>query len=188
MTRLFLPALVTAGVFLAGAVLAQAQAADPKVLLKTSKGDITIELYPAKAPITVENFLSYVDAKFYDGLIFHRVIPGFMIQTGGITARMGRKLGKAPIKNESGNGLKNARGFVAMARSDALDSATSQFYINLVDNFELDPLKYCVFGKVVAGMDVVDAIAMVPTGTVEGFNNAPLEPVTLLSAERVGGK
>ena len=182
MTRNILPILVTVGVFLAGLALAQAPSATPKVLLKTTKGDITIELYPAKAPITVKNILGYVEEKFYDGLIFHRVIPGFMIQCGGLTPEMSTKQGKASIKNESGNGLTNARGTVAMARTNELDSATSQFYINLVDNFRLDEMKYCSFGKVVAGMDVVDAIAQVPTGSKRGHQNVPLEPVTILSA------
>jgi cyclophilin family peptidyl-prolyl cis-trans isomerase len=183
MTRNVLPILISASLFLAGLALAQAApAANPKVLLKTSKGDITIELYPAKAPITVKNILGYVEDKFYDGLIFHRVMPGFMIQCGGLTPEMATKAGKAPIKNESGNGLTNARGMVAMARTQDLDSATSQFYINLVDNFRLDEMKYCSFGKVVAGMDVVDAIAQVPTGDKPGHQNVPLEPVTILSA------
>ena len=182
MTRSILPILVTAGVFLAGVALAQAPAANPKVLLKTTKGDITIELYPAKAPITVKNILGYVEDKFYDGLIFHRVIPGFMIQCGGLTPEMTTKAGKAPIKNESDNGLTNARGTVAMARTNDLDSATSQFFINLVDNFRLDEMKYCSFGKVVAGMDVVDAIAKVPTGSKRGHGDVPLEPITILSA------
>jgi cyclophilin family peptidyl-prolyl cis-trans isomerase len=188
MTRNILPILLTASIFLAGVALAQAPAANPKVLLKTSKGDITIELYPAKASVTVKNILAYVNDKFYDGLIFHRVMPGFMIQTGGLTAEMGQKSGQPSIKNESGNGLKNSRGSVAMARLAELDSATSQFYINLVDNFKLDELKYCVFGKVVAGMDVVDAIAKVPTGNKRGHQNVPVEPVTILSATVVGGK
>ena len=182
MIRHILPVLIAAGVFLAGAVLAQTPAANPKVLLKTSKGDITIELDPAKAPVTVKNFLSYVEDKFYDGLVFHRVIPGFMIQAGGMTAEMRSKMGKGTIKNESGNGLKNARGSVAMARSQALDSATSQFFINLVDNFRLDEMQYCVFGTVVAGMEVVDAIAAVPTASKSGHQNVPVEPVTILSA------
>jgi len=188
MTRNIFPILVTASVFLAGVALAQTTAANPKVLFKTTKGDITIELYPAKAPITVSNFLSYVNDKFYDGLIFHRVIPGFMIQTGGLTAEMGQKSGKPSIKNESGNGLKNARGSVAMARLSELDSATSQFYINLVNNDNLDEMKYCAFGKVVAGMDVVDAIAKVPTGSKRGHQDVPLEPITILSAAVVDGK
>ncbi len=182
MTRSILPALVVAGVFLAGLALAQAPAANPKVLLKTTKGDITIELYPAKAPITVKNFLGYVEEKFYDGLVFHRVIPDFMIQAGGMTPELTTKQGKGTIKNESGNGLTNARGMVAMARTNELDSATSQFYINLVDNFRLDEMKYCAFGKVVAGMEAVDAIAKVPTGSRRGHANVPLEPVTILSA------
>ncbi len=182
MTRNILPILFTACVFLAGVALAQTPAANPRILLKTTKGDITIELNPAKAPITVKNILGYVNDKFYDGLIFHRVIPGFMIQCGGLTPEMATKTGKAPIKNESGNGLTNARGSVAMARTQDLDSATSQFYINLVDNPRLDEMKYCSFGKVVAGMDVVDAIAKVPTGSKRGHQNVPLEPVTILSA------
>jgi len=182
MTRNILPILITASIFIAGVALTAAPAANPKVLLKTSQGDITIELYPAKAPITVKNILGYVEDKFYDGLIFHRVMPGFMIQCGGLTPEMATKAGKAPIKNESGNGLTNARGTVAMARTQDLDSATSQFYINLVDNSRLDEMKYCSFGKVVAGMDVVDAIAKVPTGSKRGHQNVPLEPVTILSA------
>lgn len=188
MTRNILPILVTASIFLAGVALAQTPAANPKVLLKTTKGDITIEFYPAKAPITVKNILGYVNDKFYDGLIFHRVIPGFMIQTGGLTAEMSQKSGQPAIKNESGNGLKNARSSVAMARTQDLDSATSQFYINLVNNSQLDEMKYCVFGKVVAGMDVVDAIAKVPTGSKRGHQDVPLEPITILSAEVVTGK
>jgi peptidyl-prolyl cis-trans isomerase A (cyclophilin A) len=182
MTRNIIPILITASVFLAGVALAQTPPANPKVLLKTTKGDITIELYPAKAPITVKNILGYVNDKFYDGLIFHRVMPGFMIQCGGLTPEMSSKAGKAPIKNESGNGLTNARGTVAMARTQDLDSATSQFYINLVDNPRLDEMKYCSFGKVVAGMDVVDAIAKAPTGSKGGHQNVPLEPITILSA------
>jgi peptidyl-prolyl cis-trans isomerase A (cyclophilin A) len=182
MTRNILPLFVAATVFLAGTALAQTPAANPKVLLKTSMGDITLELNPAKAPITVKNILNYVNAKFYDGLIFHRVIPGFMIQCGGLNAEMSEKSGNPSIKNESGNGLKNARGSLAMARTNELDSATSQFYINLVDNFGLDDMKYCVFGKVVAGMDVVDAIAKVPTTNRRGHQNVPVEPITILSA------
>lgn len=182
MTRHILPLLFAATVFMAGLALAQTPAANPKVLLKTSKGDITLELYPAKAPITVKNILAYVNDKFYDGTIFHRVIPGFMVQGGGRTADMHEKQANAPIKNESGNGLTNARGTVAMARTNDLDSATCQFYINLVDNFRLDEMKYCSFGKVVAGMDVVDAIAKVQTGSKGGHRDVPLEPITVLSA------
>jgi peptidyl-prolyl cis-trans isomerase A (cyclophilin A) len=165
-----------------------AQAPNPKVLIKTSLGDITLELDPAKAPITVKNFLAYVDAKFYDGTIFHRVIPGFMIQGGGLTADMQQKAGNPAIKNESGNGLKNARGSVAMARGNDLNSATSQFFINHVDNFSLDERKYCVFGKVIAGMDVVDAIAKVKTGTRAGHADVPREPITIISVTRLAAK
>jgi peptidyl-prolyl cis-trans isomerase A (cyclophilin A) len=182
MTRHILPVIAAAALFAAGLALAQTPAANPKVLIKTTMGDITLELYPAKAPVTVKNILNYVEAKFYDGLIFHRVIPDFMIQCGGLNAEMSSKAGNPSIKNESGNGLKNARGFAAMARTNELDSATSQFYINLKDNVSLDEMKYCVFGKVVAGMDVVDAIAKVPTGNKRGHQNVPLEPITILSA------
>lgn len=182
MTRNILPVFVAATIFIGGLALAQTPAANPKVLLKTSMGDITLELYPAKAPVTVKNILDYVNAKFYDGLVFHRVIPGFMIQCGGYTADMRERAANPPIKNESGNGLKNARGFAAMARTNELDSATSQFYINLVDNPRLDEMKYCAFGKVISGMNVVDAIAKVQTGSKRGHTDVPIEPVTILSA------
>lgn len=189
MTRNILPLLFAATVFLAGTVLAQAPAANPKVLIKTSEGDITLELFPAKAPVTVKNILDYVEAKFYDGLIFHRVIPNFMIQCGGLDAEMHQKTGNDPIKNEAGNGLKNVRGSVAMARTNIVDSATSQFFINLKDNAFLnhkdntaEGFGYCVFGKVVAGMDVVDKIAKVPTVSKRGHQDVPLAPVTILSA------
>jgi cyclophilin family peptidyl-prolyl cis-trans isomerase len=189
MTRNILPVLFAASVVLAGTVLAQAPAANPKVLFKTSQGDITIELYPAKAPVTVQNVLDYVEAKFYDGLIFHRVIPNFMIQCGGMDAEMHQKSGNPEIKNEAGNGLKNTRGSVAMARTNVVDSATSQFFINLKDNAFLnhkdntpEGFGYCVFGKVVAGMDVVDAIAKVPTVNKRGHGDVPLAPITILSA------
>ncbi len=189
MTRNILPLLFAATVVLAGTVLAQTPAANPKVLIKTSEGDITLELFPAKAPITVKNILDYVEAKFYDGLIFHRVIPNFMIQCGGLDAEMHQKTGNDPIKNEAGNGLKNVRGSVAMARTNIVDSATSQFFINLKDNAFLnhkdntaEGFGYCVFGKVVAGMDVVDKIAKVPTVSKRGHQDVPLAPVTILSA------
>ncbi len=192
MTSRILLTLFAAGVFLAGAVFAQAPAGNPKVLMKTSKGDITIELYPAKAPATVKNFLAYVNAKFYDGTIFHRVIPGFMVQGGGLTPDMREKPANAAIKNEAGNGLKNDRGTLAMARYPEPDSATAQFFINLVNNDGLnhkdnspEGFGYCVFGKVIAGMDVVDAIAKVPTGNKRSHQNVPLEPVTILSVQVV---
>ncbi len=188
MTKHIILGFILSGLFLAGLVVAQTPSAAAKVLMKTSKGDITLELYPAKAPVTVKNFLSYAKDGFYNGTIFHRVIPGFMIQAGGLTAEMHEKPAKAPIKNESGNGLKNARGSIAMARLDDLNSATCQFYINLVDNFSLDESKYCVFGKVVAGMDVVDAIAKARTGTKRGHQDAPWEPIAILSVEVLDGK
>ncbi len=183
--------LLLVGAFMASAS-GNAQAANPKVLLKTSRGDITIELYPDKAPITVKNFLSYVDAKFYDGLIFHRVIKGFMIQGGGLNADLATRPAKAPIKNEAGNGLKNTRGTIAMARTGEVDSATCQFFINHVDNAFLDHRDetaagygYCVFGKVVSGLDVVDAIAATPTMTVHGTKDVPRESVTIVSMRRL---
>jgi cyclophilin family peptidyl-prolyl cis-trans isomerase len=195
MTRQILLTLFVAGSFLAGLAMAQTPAAATKVLMKTSKGDITIELYPAKAPITVKNFLSYVKDKFFDGTIFHRVIPNFMIQGGGMTPEMHEKPANPPIKNEAGNGLKNARGTLAMARTGVVDSATCQFFINLKDNGFLDHkdnsaegFGYCVFGKVVAGMDVVDAIAKVKTGGKRGHDDVPFEPVTILSVEVLDGK
>jgi cyclophilin family peptidyl-prolyl cis-trans isomerase len=178
-------------ILLGGAAFAAAQtsAAPPvAVLMKTSKGNITLELYPDKAPVTVKNFLSYVDAKFYDGTIFHRVIRDFMIQGGGLTPDLVEKPAKAPIKNESGNGLGNARGWIAMARLEDLNSATCQFYINTVNNPRLDQMKYCVFGRVVAGLDVVDAIAAVPTGTIKGYDDVPLQTVTILSVARSAAK
>ncbi len=189
MTRQILIATIVSVGFLAGLALAQAPAST-KVLMKTSKGDITIELNAAKAPITVKNFLSYVQDGYFAGTIFHRVIPGFMIQGGGLTADMHEKASKPAIKNEAGNGLKNNRGTIAMARTPEVDSATCQFFINLVNNNGLDHkddtengFGYCVFGKVVAGMDVVDAIAKVKTGNRSGHQNVPLEPITILSVE-----
>jgi cyclophilin family peptidyl-prolyl cis-trans isomerase len=195
MTRQIFLTLTVAGMFLAATALAQTPSAATKVLMKTSKGDITIELNGAKAPVTVKNFLSYVKDGFYNGTIFHRVISGFMIQGGGVTAEMHEKNAKAPIKNEAGNGLKNLRGTIAMARTTDVDSATCQFFINHKDNAFLDHKNdtpdgfgYCVFGKVVAGTDVVDAIAKVKTGTRRGMENVPLETVTILSVEVIGGK
>lgn len=195
MTRQIFLTLTVAGMFLAATALAQTPAAATKVLMKTSKGDITIELNAAKAPVTVKNFLSYVKDGFYNGTIFHRVISGFMIQGGGVTAEMHEKNAKAPIKNEAGNGLKNLRGTIAMARTTDVDSATCQFFINHKDNAFLDHKNdtpdgfgYCVFGKVVAGMDAVDAIAKVKTGTKHGMENVPLETVAILSVEVIAGK
>jgi cyclophilin family peptidyl-prolyl cis-trans isomerase len=157
----------------------------PVVVMETSLGTVKIELDPEKAPISVKNFLQYVDDKFYDGLIFHRVIEDFMIQGGGFEPGMKQKPARAAIKNESGNGLSNTRGTIAMARTQALDSATDQFYINTVDNSsKLDRPKYCVFGKVIDGMDVIDKIKKVKT-TTKGFHeNVPEEDVVIKSIRR----
>lgn len=165
-------------------------AGNPMVKMVTSKGTILIELYADKAPITVKNFLDYTRSGFYDGTIFHRVIPRFMIQGGGMTAAMQPKPTKAPIKNESSNKVRNARGTIAMARTNAPDSATSQFFINHVDNRSLDfdgPMApgYAVFGKVIEGMDVVDAIAAVPTRTAGGHQNVPTSPIVIQSVKVV---
>jgi len=170
---------------LCGSAFVIAQA-NPVVIMKTNKGDITIELDQARAPLSVKNFLRYVDEKFYDNTIFHRVISGFMIQGGGLTADFTEKEAHPPIKNEAGNGLKNLRGTIAMARTEDLNSATCQFYINHVDNLNLDGMKYAVFGKVIKGLDVVDAIAAVPTGTIRGFADAPRQTITITSVQRAG--
>lgn len=175
-------------VFLALAAFVGTAQASVTVVMKTTKGDITIELDDVKAPVTVKNFLGYADAKFYDGTIFHRIIPGFMIQGGGLTPDFQEKASKPAIKNESGNGLKNNRGSIAMARMEALDSATCQFYINHADNPNLDAMKYAVFGRVVKGMDVVDAIAAVPTGTIKGYADAPRQTITIVSVRRAETK
>jgi cyclophilin family peptidyl-prolyl cis-trans isomerase len=165
----------------------QTAAGNPVVVIETSMGDITVELDKAKAPVSVENFLSYVKDGYYPGTTFHRVIKGFMIQGGGLAADMARKPGtKAPIQNEANNGLKNTRGTIAMARTSEVRSATSQFFINTADNAALDhkgmsppEYGYAVFGKVIAGMDVVDKIEGVATGSKGGHQNVPVEPVTI---------
>lgn len=189
------PLLTLAGLFFLTLGTATAGAANPTVVLKTDKGDITIELDPDKAPLTVRNFLAYVDAKFYDGTIFHRIIKDFMIQGGGLTPDFKEKPEKPAIKNEAGNGLKNLRGTLAMARTDQPHTATAQFFINHADNAFLDHkdnsvagFGYCVFGKVISGMDIVDAIAKVPTTTIKGNENAPRTTVTILSVRRVEAK
>jgi len=171
---------------------AEAEDKNPVVLMETSAGNIKIELDRKNAPISVNNFLSYVDDKFYDGTIFHRVIENFMIQGGGFTSDMKQKQTKAQIKNEAGNGLKNKRGTLAMARTMVVDSASSQFFINVVDNDFLDHRDtspqgygYAVFGKVVEGMDVVDKIKSVKTGTKMGFGDVPLETVVIKSVRKV---
>jgi cyclophilin family peptidyl-prolyl cis-trans isomerase len=167
-------------------------AENPRVLMKTSKGDIVIELFADKAPITVNNFLSYVDEKFYDGTIFHRVVKGFVIQGGGLTADFVTKKTKPPIKNEANNGLKNLRGTIAMARTSDINSATCQFFINLVDNPFLDHrddtpegFGYAVFGRVVSGLEVVDAIGNSPTMTYRGYRDVPRETITIISITRI---
>ncbi len=161
----------------------------PTVLFKTSLGEFTIELEPEDAPISVENFLRYVDDGFFDGTIFHRIVPGFVIQGGGLTPEFEQKETRAPIKNEAANGLRNLRGTLSMARTNAVDSATSQFFVNLKDNAFLDHKSgnfgYAVFGRVTRGMDVIDQIARVRTGKRKGYDDAPLESVTIESAHRV---
>ena len=173
---------------LIGGMVFVAGAAEKKsvVLLKTSLGNIKIELFQKEAPISVKNFIAYVKTGFYSGTIFHRVIPGFMVQGGGFTPDMKMKKTGQPIKNEAANGLKNDRGTIAMARTSAPDSATSQFFINLVNNDNLnrpmpDGHGYAVFGNVIAGMDVVDNIASVSTGVTMGFPNVPQTPVVIKS-------
>ena len=159
---------------------------------KTSKGTFTVQLFDKQAPISVENFLKYADEGFFDGTIFHRVIPGFMIQGGGLTADMKNKAGHAPIKNEATNGLKNKRGTLSMARTNDINSATSQFFISVVDNDFLDHKPgnygYAVFGRVDSGMDVVDAIAAVKTGTRGMYQDVPVETVTIESVKRLQPK
>lgn len=168
----------------------QLLAADkPHVLLTTSLGEIELELDDAKAPVTVANFLGYVDAGYYNGTVFHRVIPNFMIQGGGFTADMQQKETRAPIQNEADNGLTNERGSIAMARTNDPDSATSQFFINHKDNDFLNRSSsgagYAVFGKVVRGLDVLDKIAQVPTGNRGMHQNVPREPVLIQAASRL---
>ena len=171
-----------------GVLVGVGRAADknPVVEVDTNYGKFKIELYQDKAPETVKNFLGYVDSKFYDNTIFHRVIPDFMIQGGGFEPGMRQKPTRPPIKNESGNGLSNVRGSVAMARTSDLDSATSQFYINTVDNAaHLDRNRYCVFGQVVEGMDIVDKIRAVRTGRRGQHGDVPTEDVVIQSVRRV---
>ncbi|PJD95632.1 MAG: cyclophilin [Parachlamydia sp.] len=158
------------------------------VVMKTSEGDVKIELFTAEAPATVKNFLDYVTAGQYNGTIFHRVIDGFMIQGGGFTPDFNQKSTKAPIKNEATNGLSNKKGTLAMARTSDPHSATAQFFINVADNGFLDnqgetprEYGYCVFGKVIEGMDVVDKIRKVKTGTLAGHSDVPKETIEIIS-------
>ncbi|MCK4547216.1 MAG: peptidyl-prolyl cis-trans isomerase [Candidatus Eisenbacteria sp.] len=168
---------------------------NPVVVMATTMGDIRIELYPGKAPITVENFLSYVREGYYDGLIFHRVISNFMIQGGGFTSDMVQKKTRDMIKNEADNGLKNDRGTIAMARTSAVNSATSQFFINVANNNSLNHRDksqrgygYCVFGKVVDGLDTVDKIRYVKTTTARGHGDVPVKEVIIKRAYVEGEK
>lgn len=160
------------------------------VILSTNYGEIKIELLAEEAPITVANFLQYVDDGFFDGTIFHRVIPGFMIQGGGFDESMEQKKTRAPIKNEADNGLKNLRGTLSMARTQVVDSATSQFFINVADNDFLDhgarDFGYAVFARVVEGMEVIDRIAKVKTGNHGYHQNVPVDAVVILNAKRAG--
>ncbi|MCD6116511.1 peptidylprolyl isomerase [bacterium] len=163
---------------------------NPRVLLKTNKGDIMLELFRDKAPVSVDNFIKYVKAGFYDGVIFHRIIKNFMIQGGGFDKNFKRKTTRPPIQNEAANGLQNKRGTIAYARTSVINSATSQFFINHADNAFLNhkgdtPLDfgYAVFGKVIKGMDVVDKIANVKTHTYKGMNDVPVKEVVILKAE-----
>src|SRR3989442_272017 len=191
--RLTLPAVAGMFVLALGPISLAATKENPMVVLSTSMGDIKIELYADKAPITVKNFLDYVKAGYYDGTVFHRVIPGFMIQGGGLTADLQdkREGQKPPIKNESDNGLKNDTGAIAMARTSVPDSATSQFFINVKDNTSLDKERaqdgvgYAVFGKVVDGMDVVRKIEQVKTATKSGHENVPVDAVVIKSTKVV---
>jgi len=159
------------------------------IKFETSHGPFTVELFPKEAPISVENFLRYVDDGHFDGTIFHRIVPGFVIQGGGLTAEFANKKTRAPISNEAKNGLKNTRGTLSMARTSDVNSATSQFFVNLSDNAFLDhgprDFGYAVFGRVAEGMDVIDRIAGVSTGRRKGYQDAPLEDVVIVSARRV---
>ena len=164
---------------------------NPRVIMNTSMGEIEIELYSDRAPVTVANFLKYVDNSFYDNTIFHRVIGNFMIQGGGFVHGMGQKRTLPPIKNEADNGLSNSRGTIAMARTSAVNSATAQFFINVKDNRFLDfrspdprGYGYCVFGRVVSGMDVVDRIRYVRTGISGPFRDVPVEDVVIRRVRR----
>jgi len=175
-----------------GGASAAGPAANPMVRFITNQGDIEIELYAAQAPETVRNFLAYVDEGFYNGTIFHRVIPGFVIQGGGFEPGMRQKKTHAPIHNEADNGLKNLTGTLSMARTPNPDSATSQFFINLRDNASLDHRDkstagygYAVFGRVSKGMDVVEKIAKVRTGSKSGHGDVPIDDVVTTRAERV---
>jgi len=159
------------------------------IRFETSLGPITIDLFDKDAPLSTQNFLDYVDSGHFDGTVFHRVIPGFVVQGGGMTEDMKQKSTRAPIRNEADNGVKNRRGTLSMARTNDPHSATSQFFINLVDNTNLDPGRggagYAVFGCVTDGMSVVDAMAKVKTGRRGMHDDVPVEPIKVISARRV---
>ena len=162
------------------------------IRFETSHGGFTVELFAGEAPVTVKNFLQYVDDGFFDGTIFHRIVPGFVIQGGGLTADFANKKTRAPISNEANNGLKNTRGSLSMARTNDINSATSQFFVNLKDNAFLDhgprDYGYAVFGRVTEGLEVIDRIAAVSTGRRQGYQDAPLEDVVIISARRMEPK
>ena len=170
-----------------GVVAGTARAANPVVVMETTAGTIKIELFEDKAPVTVKNFLQYVADKHYDGTVFHRVISNFMIQGGGFEPGMKQKKTREAIKNESSNGLSNLKGTIAMARTSDPNSATAQFYINVEDNKNLDKndrsIGYCVFGRVVEGMDVVEKIKAVETGTAGDFQDVPTKDVVIKSVK-----
>jgi cyclophilin family peptidyl-prolyl cis-trans isomerase len=158
------------------------------IRFETNLGDFTIELFEEKAPLSVANFLKYIDDGHFDGTIFHRIVPGFVIQGGGFTENMTQKKTQPPVKNEADNGLKNLRGTLSMARTNDINSATSQFFVNLKDNDFLDHSRgnfgYAVFARVTDGMDVVDKIAAVKTGRKGGFDDVPVEPIVMKSVKR----
>ncbi len=190
MKQILLAVLILA--IIAGTSMGQESAvSNPQVVMETSKGDIVLELYLDKAPLTVKNFLDYIDAGFYSGTVFHRVIPGFMLQGGGFSRDMQKKSTLMSVKNEAFNGLKNDRGTIAMARTQDPHSASSQFFINTVDNAFLNYKSqttagwgYAVFGKVIKGMEVVDAISKVQTGTQGRFRDVPKTPVEIIKVRR----
>jgi peptidyl-prolyl cis-trans isomerase A (cyclophilin A) len=169
--------------------MAQNSTQNSLIRFETSHGGFTVELFPKEAPVTVANFLGYVDEGFFDGTVFHRIVPGFVIQGGGLDKEFRNKQTRAPIRNEAQNGLKNTRGTLSMARTSVVDSATSQFFVNLTDNAFLDhsarDFGYAVFARVTEGMEVVDKIASVQTGRRKGYQDAPMEDVVVVSARRV---
>ena len=184
--------LLLSTLLLVAAAVRGEQSDNPRVVLETSKGIIALELDAAAAPQTVENFLAYVDAGHYDGTIFHRVVPGFMIQGGGFTSELEKKAVRAAIANEANNGLKNRRGTIAMARTGQPHSATAQFFINVVDNRALDHRAetqrgwgYAVFGRVTEGMEVADAIVATETAPKGPHRHLPVEPIVIERARRV---